>query len=180
MDRLSGLMARRYNFWQGHHPRPLPVAAQTQADYVRRAPTWETGFDLDRPIDGGDGQGSVEGRQLPACRTKPLLVLLQNGGDRTPASAGEFALGQQGLCPRRFHLDAAARQTRDGLADTTLIRPPPPDDWGRTMNESGYGFVVKDIKRGKIGRRPRCRQAQASDVASIRRAVFRRPGPARR
>ena len=134
-----------FNFWQdADHVRG--VWRRTSLESYRSAdPKWETVIDL-------DALAKVEGKNWiwkgADCRPKThdrCLVSLSNGG-KDAVEVREFDLATKSFVKGGFFLPES-KQTIDWLDADTLILT---RDWGAgTTTDSGYGMVVKTLKRGQ-------------------------------
>jgi prolyl oligopeptidase len=137
-----------FNFWQDQtHVRG--VWRRTSLDSYKSAnPQWETVIDLDA-LAAAEGKNWIwKGAD---CRPKThdrCLVNLSNGG-KDAVTVREFDLAT------KTFVDPAAggfvlpesKQTIEWLDADTLILT---RDWGPgTTTDSGYGFVIKTLKRGQ-------------------------------
>jgi prolyl oligopeptidase len=152
-----------YNFWQD----PTNVRGlwrrTSQADYANAEPKWETVLDLDA-LSKAEGANWVwKGANCPPPRYDRCMVVLSNGGEDATEER-EFDLKTNSFVPGGFRL-THSKQDVDWLDDDTLILT---RDWGPgTMTTSGYGFVVKTLKRGQTpDQAVEVFRGQASDVAA--------------
>ncbi len=134
-----------FNFWQdADHVRG--VWRRTSLESYRSAdPKWETVIDLDA-LAKAEGKNWIwKGAD---CRPKThdrCLVNLSNGG-KDAVEVREFDLTTKAFVKDGFLLPES-KQTVDWLDADTLILT---RDWGAgTTTDSGYGMVVKTLKRGQ-------------------------------
>ncbi|KSB88309.1 prolyl oligopeptidase [Caulobacter vibrioides] len=134
-----------FNFWQdADHVRG--VWRRTSLESYRSAdPKWETVIDLDA-LAKAEGKNWIwKGAD---CRPKThdrCLVSLSNGG-KDAVEVREFDLAAKSFVKDGFFLPES-KQTIDWLDADTLILT---RDWGAgTTTDSGYGMVVKTLKRGQ-------------------------------
>ncbi|MFT4253960.1 MAG: prolyl oligopeptidase family serine peptidase [Caulobacter sp.] len=134
-----------FNFWQdADHVRG--VWRRTSLESYRSAtPEWETVIDLDA-LAKAEGKNWIwKGAD---CRPKThdrCLVNLSNGG-KDAVEVREFDLTTKSFVKDGFLLPES-KQTVDWLDADTLILT---RDWGAgTTTDSGYGMVVKTLKRGQ-------------------------------
>ena len=134
-----------FNFWQdADHVRG--VWRRTSLESYRSAdPKWETVIDLDA-LAKAEGKNWIwKGAD---CRPKThdrCLVSLSNGG-KDAVEVREFDLATKSFVKDGFFLPES-KQTIDWLDADTLILT---RDWGEgTTTDSGYGMVVKTLKRGQ-------------------------------
>ena len=134
-----------FNFWQDDtHVRG--VWRRTSLDSYNSAnPQWETVIDLDA-LAKAEGQNWIwKGAD---CRPKThdrCLVNLSNGG-KDAVTVREFDLTTKTFVADGFSLPEG-KQSIEWLDPDTLIMT---RDWGPgTTTDSGYGMVVKTLKRGQ-------------------------------
>lgn len=134
-----------FNFWQDDtHVRG--VWRRTSLDSYKSAnPQWETVIDLDA-LAKAEGQNWIwKGAD---CRPKThdrCLVNLSNGG-KDAVTVREFDLTTKTFVADGFSLPEG-KQSIEWLDPDTLIMT---RDWGPgTTTDSGYGMVVKTLKRGQ-------------------------------
>ncbi|NGM50062.1 S9 family peptidase [Caulobacter sp. 602-2] len=134
-----------FNFWQdAEHVRG--VWRRTSLESYRSAdPKWETVIDLDA-LAKAEGKNWIwKGAD---CRPKThdrCLVNLSNGG-KDAVEVREFDLTTKSFVKDGFFLPES-KQTIDWLDADTLILT---RDWGAgTTTDSGYGMVIKTLKRGQ-------------------------------
>ena len=151
-----------YNFWQD----PTNVRGlwrrTTAADYAAAAPKWETVLDIDALSAAEKANWVWKGANCPPPNYTRCLLSLSDGGEDA-SEEREFDLTTKSFVPGGFHL-THSKQSADWLDDDTLIVT---RDWGPgTMTASGYGFVVKSLKRGQaLDKALEVYRGQASDVA---------------
>jgi len=151
-----------FNFWQD----PVNVRGlwrrTTQADYATATPNWETVLDIDALSKTEKANWVWKGANCPPPNYDHCLVSLSDGGEDA-TDEREFDLKTRTFTPGGFHLPHS-KQSADWLDDDTLILT---RDWGPgTMTASGYGFVVKTLKRGQsLDQATEVFRGQASDVA---------------
>ncbi len=151
-----------YNFWQD----PTNVRGlwrrTTPADYAAAAPKWETVLDIDALSRAEKANWVWKGANCPPPNYTRCLLSLSDGGEDA-SEEREFDLTTKSFVPGGFHL-THSKQSADWLDDDTLIVT---RDWGPgTMTASGYGFVVKTLKRGQaLDKALEVYRGQVSDVA---------------
>jgi len=134
-----------YNFWQdADHVRG--IWRRTTLDSFRSAePQWETVLDIDA-LAATEKANWVW--KEPTCRGPTYdrcLVRLSNGG-KDAIEVREFDLKTKRFVPGGFRLPEG-KQTVEWLDPDTLILT---RDWGPgSLTDSGYGRVVKVLKRGQ-------------------------------
>jgi prolyl oligopeptidase len=167
-----------FNFWQDQtHVRGVWRRTSLES-YKSADPQWETVIDLDA-LAAAEGKNWIwKGAD---CRPKThdrCLVNLSNGG-KDAVTVREFDL------TTKTFVDPAAggfvlpesKQTLEWLDADTLILT---RDWGPgTTTDSGYGFVIKTLKRGQaLDQAVEVYRGQKSDV-SVRPEVLRDASGAR-
>ncbi len=161
-----------FNFWQdASHVRGI-WRRTSLGSYKSADPQWETVIDLDA-LAAAEGKNWIwKGAD---CRPKThdrCLVNLSNGG-KDAVTVREFDL------TTKTFVDPAqggfvlpeSKQTIEWLDRDTLILT---RDWGPgTTTDSGYGFVIKTLKRGQtMDQAVEISRGQKSDV-SVRPTVLR-------
>jgi prolyl oligopeptidase len=152
-----------FNFWQDQdHVRGL-WRRTSLASYQTAAPAWETVLDLDALAKTEGANWIWKGAH---CRPKThdrCLVELSNGG-KDAVEIREFDLTTKSFVQDGFRLPES-KQTVDWLDADTLILT---RNWGEgTTTDSGYGFVVKTLKRGQgLDQAVEVFRGQKSDVSA--------------
>ncbi|MDB5456831.1 MAG: family peptidase [Caulobacter sp.] len=152
-----------FNFWQDQdHVRGV-WRRTTLASYQTAAPAWETVLDLDA-LAKAEGANWIWKGAL--CRPKThdrCLVELSNGG-KDAIEIREFDLASKAFVQDGFRLPES-KQTVEWLDADTLILT---RNWGAgTTTDSGYGFVVKTLKRGQgLDQAVEVFRGQKSDVSA--------------
>jgi prolyl oligopeptidase len=134
-----------FNFWQdADHVRG--VWRRTTLDSYRTdAPVWETVLDLDALARAENANWIWKGATCRSPAYDRCLVRLSNGG-KDAVEIREFDLKTRAFVPGGFRLPEG-KQTVAWLDDDTLILT---RDWGPgSLTDSGYGRVVKTLKRGQ-------------------------------
>ncbi|HRD45291.1 MAG TPA: prolyl oligopeptidase family serine peptidase [Caulobacter sp.] len=134
-----------YNFWQdATHTRG--VWRRTTLDSYRSdAPVWETVLDIDALAKAENANWIWKGATCRPVTHDRCLIELSNGG-KDAVEIREFDLKTRRFVEGGFRLPES-KQTVEWLDADTLILT---RDWGGgTTTESGYGFVVKTLKRGQ-------------------------------
>ncbi|ADG12605.1 S9 family peptidase [Caulobacter segnis] len=138
-----------FNFWQDQtHVRGVWRRTSLES-YKSASPQWETVIDLDA-LAAAEGKNWIwKGAD---CRPKThdrCLVNLSNGG-KDAVTVREFDLTTKAFVDPSaggFVLPES-KQTIEWLDADTLILT---RDWGPgTTTDSGYGFVIKTLKRGQV------------------------------
>ncbi|MDP1738522.1 MAG: prolyl oligopeptidase family serine peptidase [Caulobacter sp.] len=134
-----------YNFWQdAAHVRGV-WRRTTLASYRTEAPEWETVLDLDALAAAEKANWVWKGADCRPVTHDRCLIQLSNGG-KDAVEIREFDLTTRAFVPGGFRLPEG-KQTVEWLDADTLIMT---RDWGPgTTTESGYGMVVKTLKRGQ-------------------------------
>ncbi|MGZ8369464.1 MAG: prolyl oligopeptidase family serine peptidase, partial [Caulobacteraceae bacterium] len=134
-----------YNLWQDDAHIHGVWRRAAIAGYEAGSPQWETVIDL-------DALSKAEGRNWiwkgAVCRrpaeTRCLVRLSDGGGDAVEIR--EFDTGAKAFVEGGFRL-TTAKQDVDWLDDDTIVLD---RDWGGdTVTESGYGYIIKTLKRGQ-------------------------------
>jgi prolyl oligopeptidase len=133
-----------HNLWQDpEHVRGL-WRRTSLSSYATPAPAWETVLDLDALSAADKADWVWRGVICPAPAYRRCMLQLSDGGEDA-VRAREFDLRSKTFVKGGFDLPRG-KQTIDWLDDDTLIVS---RDWGPgTTTPSGYGFVVKVMKRG--------------------------------
>jgi prolyl oligopeptidase len=152
-----------FNFWQDEtHVRGI-WRRTTLASYKTATPQWETVLDLD-VLAKAEGKNWIwKGAD---CRPKThdrCLLNLSNGG-KDAVTVREFDLATKSFVEGGFSLPEG-KQNVEWLDPDTLILT---RDWGPgTTTDSGYGMVVKTLKRGQaLSEAVEAFRGQKSDVSA--------------
>lgn len=155
-----------FNFWQDEtHVRGVWRRTSLES-YKTAAPQWETVIDLDA-LAKAEGKNWIwKGAD---CRPKThdrCLVNLSNGG-KDAVTVREFDLTTKSFVDPGaggFVLPES-KQSIEWLDPDTLILT---RDWGEgTTTKSGYGFVIKTLKRGQaLDQAVEVYRGQAADVSA--------------
>ena len=138
------MFGRIYNFWRdADHPHGL-WRWTSAADYASATPKWTVALDL-------DALGKAEGKQWvwkgAACLRPEewlCLIALSEGGEDA-VTYREFDLSLGKFVPGGFLLPKSKQTVEWVDKDTLLVAR----DWGAgTTTQSGYAFVLKQVKRG--------------------------------
>jgi prolyl oligopeptidase len=133
-----------YNFWQDATNvrglwRRSPLAA-----YAAGAPQWETILDFDALAKAENANWVFKGADCRQDGTR-CLISLSNGG-KDAVTVREFDLPTKQFVAGGFTLPEAKTGHAWKDDDTLLVAT----NWGPgTLTESGYAFVVKELKRGQ-------------------------------
>ncbi|ALL15038.1 prolyl oligopeptidase family serine peptidase [Caulobacter henricii] len=134
-----------FNFWQdATHVRGI-WRRTTLASYKTVSPVWETVLDLDA-LAKAEGKNWIwKGAD---CRPKThdrCLINLSNGG-KDAVEVREFDLTTRTFVEGGFRLPEGKQNVEWLDADTLILTR----DWGPgTTTDSGYGMVIKTLKRGQ-------------------------------
>ncbi|WP_419253430.1 prolyl oligopeptidase family serine peptidase [Caulobacter sp. ErkDOM-YI] len=134
-----------FNFWQDQaHVRGI-WRRTTLASYKTASPVWETVLDLDA-LAKAEGKNWIwKGAD---CRPKThdrCLVNLSNGG-KDAVEVREFDLTTRTFVEGGFLLPEGKQSAEWLDADTLILTR----NWGEgTTTDSGYGMVIKTLKRGQ-------------------------------
>jgi len=152
-----------FNFWQdATHVRGI-WRRTTLASYKTAAPVWETVLDLDALAKAEGKTWIWKGAD---CRPKThdrCMINLSNGG-KDAVEVREFDLATKTFVDGGFVL-SEGKQTVEWLDPDTLILT---RDWGPgTTTDSGYGMVIKTLKRGQpLDQAVEVFRGQKSDVSA--------------
>ena len=158
-----------FNFWQdADHVRGVWRRA-TLASYRTGKPQWETVIDVDALAKAEKANWIWKGADCRAPAYDRCLIELSNGG-KDAVEIREFDLKTKSFVAGGFKL-SESKQTVAWLDPDTLIMT---RDWGPgTTTDSGYGMVVKTLKRGQpLDEAVEVYRGQKSDV-SVRPNVIR-------
>lgn len=144
-----------YNFWQDEtHERGI-WRRTSIGSYATAQPAWETILDVDALAKAEGKNWVYKGVScLPPANTDCLISLSNGGKDAT--TQREFDVTTKSFVKGGFDIPEAKSDLVWKDKDTLLIAT----DWGAdgsTLTESGYPFVVKELKRGQT-------LAQATEV----------------
>jgi prolyl oligopeptidase len=152
-----------FNFWQDEtHVRGV-WRRMTLASYKTATPQWETVLDLDA-LAKAEGKNWIwKGAD---CRPKThdrCLLNLSNGG-KDAVTVREFDLTSKSFVEGGFSLPEG-KQNIEWLDPDTLIMT---RDWGPgATTDSGYGMVIKTLKRGQaLSEAVEVFRGQKSDVSA--------------
>jgi prolyl oligopeptidase len=134
-----------FNFWQDReHVRGVWRRASL-ASYRTGKPVWETVIDLDALAKTENANWIWKGADCRAPDYDRCLVELSNGG-KDAVELREFDLKTKAFVAGGFRL-SESKQTVAWLDADTLILT---RDWGpNSLTESGYGYIIKTLKRGQ-------------------------------
>jgi prolyl oligopeptidase len=134
-----------YNFWQDA-TNTRGVWRRTTLDGYRAATTtWETVLDIDALARAEKANWIWKGADCRPTTHDRCLVSLSNGG-KDAVEEREFDLKTRTFVKGGFLLPESKQSVEWLDADTLILTR----NWGEgTTTESGYGFVVKTLKRGQ-------------------------------
>ncbi len=134
-----------YNFWQDAvNTRGLWRRTSLES-YRTDAPAWETVLDIDALAKAENANWIWKGADCRPVTHDRCLVELSNGG-KDAVEIREFDLKTKRFVEGGFRLPESKQTVAWLDADTLILTR----DWGPgTTTESGYGFVVKTLKRGQ-------------------------------
>ncbi|MFI4976435.1 MAG: prolyl oligopeptidase family protein [Caulobacterales bacterium] len=134
-----------YNFWQDPTYVHGLWRRTTQESYATANPEWETVLDLDA-LSKAEGKNWVlHGIDCLRPTYRRCLVSLSDGGEDADV-VREFDTVTKAFVLGGFDLPRS-KQSIEWLDEDTLILT---RDWGPgTLTQSGYGFVIKTLKRGQ-------------------------------
>ena len=134
-----------YNFWQDPGQVRGLWRRASRESYAGADPAWESVLDIDALAAAEKANWVWKGANCPPPSFRLCLVALSDGGEDA-VRLREFDLAAKAFVPGGFDLPHS-KQNADFLDDDTLILT---RDWGPgTMTASGYGFVVKTLRRGQ-------------------------------
>ncbi|MGI4947715.1 MAG: prolyl oligopeptidase family serine peptidase [Janthinobacterium lividum] len=136
---------RVLNFWRdADHPHGL-WRWTTESDYANASPHWTTLIDLDA-LGKAEGKTWVwKGSTCLQPEERLCLVALSEGGEDA-VTYREFDLETGQFVTGGFALPTSKQDATWIDKDTLLVSR----DWGPgTTTQSGYAFVVKEVKRGQ-------------------------------
>jgi prolyl oligopeptidase len=134
-----------YNFWQDETQvrgvwRRSPLAA-----YAAGAPQWETLLDIDALAKTEGKNWVYKGAECLAPDGRRCMIALSNGG-KDASEYREFDVPTKSFVVGGFFVPEAKSGLAWKDADTLLVGT----DWGGgAMTESGYPFIIKELKRGQ-------------------------------
>jgi len=134
-----------YNFWQDATNVRGLWRRTTLEGYRSATPTWETVLDVDALSKAEKANWIWKGADCRPTTHDRCMVSLSNGG-KDAVEEREFDLKTKGFVDGGFRLPESKQNVAWLDADTLILTR----DWGAgTTTESGYGFVVKTLKRGQ-------------------------------
>jgi prolyl oligopeptidase len=134
-----------YNFWQDAVNTRGVWRRTTLDSYRAESPAWETVLDIDALAKAENANWIWKGADCRPVTHDRCLVELSNGG-KDAVEIREFDLKTRSFVEGGFRLPESKQTVAWLDADTLVLTR----DWGEgTTTESGYGFVVKTLKRGQ-------------------------------
>lgn len=134
-----------FNFWQDEtHVRGI-WRRTSLASYKTATPEWETVLDLDA-LAKAEGKNWIWKGAICRPETHDRCLLNLSNGGKDAVEVREFDLAGKSFVADGFRLPEG-KQSIDWLDADTLILT---RDWGPgTTTDSGYGMVIKVLKRGQ-------------------------------
>jgi prolyl oligopeptidase len=134
-----------YNFWQDATNTRGVWRRTTLDSYRADAPAWETVLDIDALAKAENANWIWKGADCRPTTHDRCLIQLSNGG-KDAVEQREFDLKARAFVEGGFRLPESKQTVAWLDADTLILTR----DWGPgTTTESGYGFVVKTLRRGQ-------------------------------
>ena len=134
-----------YNFWQDATNTRGLWRRTTLEGYRAAAPAWETVLDIDALARAENANWIWKGADCRPTTHDRCMVQLSNGG-KDAVEQREFDLKSKTFVEGGFRLPESKQTVAWLDADTLILTR----DWGEgTTTESGYGFVVKTLRRGQ-------------------------------
>ena len=133
------------NFWQdASHVRGVWRHAK-EADYLRGAPQWRTVLDIDALAEAEGANWIFKGADCLPPEDRYCLVSLSNGG-KDAVVVREYDTARLSFRDEGFHLPEAKHRLARLDDDRLLLA----SDFGAgTLTESGYPFVIREVRRGE-------------------------------
>ena len=149
-----------FNFWRNEeHVRGVWRRTPLK-DYARRPRQWEVVLDIDRLAKAEKANWVWKGSSCVAPAYRRCLVYLSDGG-KDAVEVREFDLGTRRFVDGGFRFPEG-KQTVEWLDPDTVIFTRAAD----AATESGYGYIVRTLKRGQpIARAVEVFRGQPSDVS---------------
>ncbi len=134
-----------YNFWQdATNVRGLWRRARLET-YAAGKPAWETLLDVDALSAAENANWVFKGADCAPGGGARCLLTLSNGG-KDASVRREFDIATKAFVPGGFALPEAKASTAWKDGDTLYVAT----DWGAgSLTQSGYPFIVKELKRGQ-------------------------------
>jgi prolyl oligopeptidase len=158
-----------YNFWQdADHVRG--IWRRTTLERYRSAdPQWETVLDLDALSQAENANWIWKGADCRPPTYDRCLVRLSNGG-KDAVEIREFSLTGKAFVEGGFRLPESKQSVEWLDADSLLLTR----DWGEgSLTESGYGRIVKMLRRGQTLDQAWTVQAVSPKSVSAQPQVYR-------
>ena len=134
-----------YNFWQGRDHRQGEWRSTTISDYLSNHPKWRSVLDVDALGKLENVNWVFQGADCPRQAAGHCLIRLSNGGEDA-VRVREFDPLTGTFVSNGFDLPRSKQRVAWEDKDTLLIAR----DWGEgTIASTGYGFVIKRLKRGQ-------------------------------
>jgi len=139
---VNGLV---YTFWQGRDHRQGEWRSTTLSDYISNMPHWHSVLDIDALGRREAVNWVFQGADCPRRASGHCLIRLSNGGEDA-VRVREFDPRTGTFVPGGFDLPRSKQTIAWEDKDTLLVAR----DWGpATIASTGYGFVIKRLKRGQ-------------------------------
>ena len=139
---LNGLV---YTFWQGREHRQGEWRSTTLSDYMSEAPKWRSVLDVDALGQTERVNWVFQGADCPRQAVEHCLLRLSNGGEDA-VRVREFDPRSGTFVTNGFDLPRSKQRVAWEDKDTLLVAR----DWGgATIASTGYGCVIKRLKRGQ-------------------------------
>jgi prolyl oligopeptidase len=134
-----------YNLWQDRDHHQGLWRRTSVASYLTTDPKWEPVLDIDALSAADKVNWVVHGTDCPRQAAGHCLISLSAGGEDASRDR-EFDLATRSFVPGGFDLPRSKQRVAWQDKDTLLVVR----DWGPgSLTTSGYGFVVKQLRRGQ-------------------------------
>ena len=134
-----------YTFWQDREHRQGEWRSTTLSDYLSESPKWRSVLDVDTLGRIERVNWVFQGADCPRQAVDHCLLRLSNGGEDA-VRVREFDPRSGTFVTNGFDLPRSKQRVAWEDKDTLLVAR----DWGRdTIASTGYGFVIKRLKRGQ-------------------------------
>ncbi|SDF49724.1 prolyl oligopeptidase [Bradyrhizobium brasilense] len=133
------------NFWKDEKQVRGIWRRTTLESYRSQDPQWETILDVDALAAAENKNWIFQGGNCLPPEERLCLISLSDGG-KDAASIREFDREAKAFVADGFHLPEGKQNVSWVDRDTLLVAR----DWGEgSLTQSGYPFVVKELKRGQ-------------------------------
>lgn len=134
-----------YTLWQDHEHQQGEWRSTTVAEYLSKKTNWRTVLDVDALGRREHVNWVFQGADCPRQAAGHCLLRLSDGGEDA-VRVREFDPQTATFVDGGFDLARSKQQIAWEDKDTLLVTR----DWGKaTIAASGYGFVIKRLKRGQ-------------------------------